>query len=164
MKLKIGMLAASTMLLSQVALAQTLQGTYLFTYVETCQATFSWNTDPSTGDINMLNTVDDGKISDTTGTAVFDSTTRKVTFTGFQDAGDLLIIQEKGGQALTDGVFNQKFAYSTSAKTFKLDGNNFHAAYSPTTGIVTSMVFGGLDSSKANCAVTGTATLATPTP
>jgi len=135
MKLKIGMLAASTMLLSQVALAQTLQGTYLFTYVETCQATFSWNTDPSTGDINMLNTVDDGKISDTTGTAVFDSTTRK-----------------------------QKFAYSTSAKTFKLDGNNFHAAYSPTTGIVTSMVFGGLDSSKANCAVTGTATLATPTP
>lgn len=164
MKLKIGILAASLLLASPNAFAQTLQGTYLFTYIETCQASFSWGTDPSTSDINTINSVDNGKISTTTGTAVFDPTTKKVQFTGFQQNGDLLIIQEHGGAPVTDAAFNQKFAYATTAKSFNIDGNKFHAAFSPSTGTVTSFVFGGLDASNANCAVTGTGTLATPAP
>jgi hypothetical protein len=164
MKLKVGMLAMSSVMLSQLAFAQTLQGTYLFTYVETCQATFSWNTDPNSGDINTINSVDNGKISTTTGTAVFNSSTNKVQFTGYQESGDLLIIQEHGGAPVTDAAFNQKFAYATSAKNFTIDGNKFHAAYSPSTGTVSSFVFSGLDGSNANCAVTGTGTLATPSP
>jgi hypothetical protein len=160
MKLKIGILAASMLLASPAAFAQTLQGTYLFTYVETCQATFSWGTDPSTGDINTINSVDNGKISSTTGTAVFNPDTKKVQFTGFQESGDLLIIQEHGGTPVTDTAFNEKFTYATTAKNFVINGGKYHAAYSPSTGTVTSFVFGGLDSENQNCAVSGTGTLA----
>jgi hypothetical protein len=164
MSLKVGILAVSALLASQAASAQTLQGTYLLTYTETCQATFSWGTDPSTGDINTINSVDNGKISTTVGTAVFDPSTHQVKITGYQTKGDLLIIQEHGGNPIAAGKSNMVGKYSTTPDFLNIAGNQFRAFYSPSTGTATSVVFGGIDGSNATCAVTGTGTLATPSP
>jgi hypothetical protein len=164
MRFRIGILAVSAFFAANAASAQTLQGTYLITYIETCQATFSWNTDPSTGDINTINSVDNGKISTTVGTAVFDSSTHLVKITGYQTEGDLLIIQEHGGNAITSGKNNLAGKYATSADYLTIAGNKFRAFYSPSTGTATSVVFGGIDGENSACAVTGTGTLATPSP
>ncbi len=164
MNIKIGILAASALLASQAASAQTLQGTYLITYVETCQATFSWGTDPSTGDINTINSVDNGKISTTVGTAVFDPSTHRVKISGYQTKGDLLIIQEHGGNPIVAGKSDMTGRYETTADFFTFAGNKYRAFYSPSTGTATSVVFGGVDPSNTTCAVTGTGTLATPSP
>ena len=159
MNIKIGILAASALLASQAASAQTLQGTYLITYVETCQATFSWGTDPSTGDINTINSVDNGKISTTVGTAVFDPSTHRVKISGYQTTGDLLVIQEHGGNPIVAGKSDMTGRYGASPDFFTFAGNKYRAFYSPSTGTATLIVFGGVDPSNTACAVTGTGTL-----
>jgi hypothetical protein len=164
MKRAFGILAASTLLFSPAAFAVTgstpvLNGTYLITYVETCQATFSWNTDPSTGDINSINSVDNGKISTTTGTALFNATTGRVHVQGSQEMGDLLIIQEHGGNAMTDAPFDLNTGFNVTANSIILGGVRYHASFSPNTGAAEQVVFGGLTGGGNNCAVTGTATL-----
>lgn len=164
MRFNVGILAVSAFLATNAASAQTLQGTYLITYTETCQATFSWGTDPSTGDINTINSVNNGKISTTVGSAVFDLSTQIVKISGFQTIGDLLIIQEHGGNPITSGKQNLVSRYATSADYLSIAGNKFRAFYSPSTGTATSVVFGGTDAQNNTCAVTGTGTLATPSP
>jgi hypothetical protein len=170
MKLTIGILAASTLLLSQAALAATvtsgpgLSGTYLITYVETCQASFSWGTDPSTGDINTINSVDDGKISTTTGTALFNQTAGRVHIQGFEEIGDLLIIQEHGGNVMADKPFDLTTGYNVTANSIILGGVRYHASFSPSTGTANQVVFSGISSGggNGNCAVTGTGSLVQP--
>ncbi len=170
MKRTIGILAASTLLLSQAAYAASvatpvLSGTYLITYVETCQASFSWGTDPSTGDINTINSVDNGKISTTTGRADFNATTGKVHIEGFQEIGDLLIIQEHGGNAMADQPFDMNFGFHTTPNSIIFGGVRYHASFSPSTGTANQVVFSGLTGGgggPANCAVTGTGTLVSP--
>jgi hypothetical protein len=162
MSLKIGILAASAVLAAQAASAQTLQGTYLITYTETCQATISWY--PSSGPITNINSVNDGKISTTIGTAVFDPSTNIVKITGLQTNGDLLVIQENGGNLISAAKSNMVGKYATSPDFISIGGNKYRAFYSPTTGTATSVVFGGIDPSNSNCAVTATGTLATPSP
>jgi hypothetical protein len=168
MKLKIGILAASTLLLSQAAFAATvgagpgLSGTYLITYVETCQASFSWGTDPSTGDINTINSVDDGKISTTTGTALFNQTSGRVHIQGFEEIGDLLIIQEHGGNVMADKPFDLTTGYNVTANSVILGGVRYHASFSPSTGTANQVVFSGVTGTNANCAVAGTGSLVQP--
>ena len=169
MKLKICVLAVSTVLLSQAAFAAAtslpvLSGTYLLTYTETCQTTFSWGTDPSTGDINTINSVDNGKITSATATATFDASSHKLYIVGGNTTGDLLIIQEHGGQAMTTSPYNNLVGYFVTAHDVGFAGAKYHAAFSPASGQVTSFVFSGLTPGGNNCAVTGTGVQATPAP
>jgi hypothetical protein len=136
----------------------TLQGSYLVTYVETCQATFA--NDTSGGGIN---TEDNGDISTTTGTAVFTpktagSSNGKVKIKGFQTKGTLIIVSnvEGAGSPMATSPFSQEFNYNTTTGGFTLNGGKFQAAFSPASGTVTAAVFSGIDSENASCAVTGT--------
>ncbi len=169
MKLKICVLTISTMLLSQAAFATTtslpvLSGTYLLTYKETCQASFSWGSDPSTGDINTINSVSDGGITSASATATFDASSHKLHIVGGNTTGDLLIIQEHGGQAMTTSPYNHLVGYFVTAHDIGFAGVKYHAAFSPASGQVTSFVFSGLAGGNGNCAVTGTGVQATPSP
>jgi hypothetical protein len=120
--------------------------------------------DPSTGDINTINSVDNAKISTTVGTAVFDPSTHRVKISGYQTTGDLLVIQEHGGNPIVAGKSDMTGRYGASPDFFTFAGNKYRAFYSPSTGTATSIVFDGVDPSNTACAVTGTGTLATPSP
>jgi hypothetical protein len=141
-----------------VASGPTLSGTYLVTYVETCQATFANDTEGG-----GINTEDNGRISTTTGTAVFTPKTTgsaagKVKVKGFQTQGTLIIVSNVtgAGTPMATSPFSLSANYSTTTSAFTLNGNKFQAAFSPSSGAVTSVVFSGIDSENAGCAVTGT--------
>jgi len=98
------------------------------------------------------------------GTAAFDPSSKIVKVSGFQTSGDLLVIQEHGGNPVASAKNNIVARYATSPDYLTLGPNKFRAFYSPTTGTATSVVFGGMEAGHTNCAVTGTGTLATPAP
>ncbi|MGD0142502.1 MAG: hypothetical protein ABSC92_05040 [Rhizomicrobium sp.] len=148
------LLLASTAATPAVAVSPIIQGTYLTTYVDICQATFENNPEGS-----GINTINNGNISSTTGMAVFDSTTHKVKITGFQNSGTLLIVEGLGGTPMTNAPFSLNTKYEVGPQFFTLNGMQFNAAYSSPTGVVTSFIFSGMD--KAGCATTGTAQLTT---
>ncbi len=132
-----------------------ISGTYLVTYIETCQAEISTSADAKSGDVNSVNTVSDGKISHTIGTAVFSQKAGTVSLNGFQQTGDLFILQNLGGQSVSDQTWSQNWTYTNTATALILNGNSFHAFYANVAGgIAKTVVFSGIPSS--GCAATGT--------
>jgi hypothetical protein len=125
--------AAALLSLSLPALAAgtipKVSGIYDISYVESCQAIISTTTGPSGG----VGSVNNGKLSDTVGTADFNPTTGMVTITGFQNIGDLLIIQNIGGNAMTQSAVSDSWPYSNDASsvTFTIGGTPtvFHATF-----------------------------------
>jgi hypothetical protein len=152
--------SAAAVLLSGAAATATsptgpiLQGTYLITYVDTCQATLQNAT--SGGGVN---TVNNGSISSTVGTATFTPKTSggssgKALIVGQETIGSLVLVQGEGGSAMQFGPFHFEPNYAVGTNSFTYDGTKLWANFSPTTGVAASAVFGGMDS--VGCAVTGT--------
>jgi hypothetical protein len=142
---------------------QMLSGTYSLSYIERCQTTISYSTDATTGSMSSVNTVDGGKISDAVLTAAFDGT-GTVTFTGGgQNKGDLLIVQNNGGNAIAAEAPPTSATYSTTSNSFTIvtdQSQTFNAVYARVSGGVAAyMVFLGLESGKPGCFVHGEAVL-----
>jgi hypothetical protein len=153
-----------------MAMAQTLNGTYELVFVQDCQATFSYTPDPSPpNNVSSLNTVDNGKLSGTIGTAVFNSTKHTVTITGWQDQGSLLMIEGiKGATVMKDATFSQKLTFATGAGTLSLTSTtkpistlDFSAVYGSLDGDVAGSVDFLLSAGFNGCSIHGSARLQT---
>jgi hypothetical protein len=121
----------------------TLNGTYSFVFFEDCQAEISTTTDSGTGDVSSLNTVNDGGLTGTIATAVFNSAKGTVTVKGWQDKGALLMVEglSPKNEAMKDSALSKKFTFAATSDALTLTDTSkggkvldFNAVYGSVDG------------------------------
>jgi hypothetical protein len=141
-----------------------LSGDYALQYIETCQATISTSKNQGTPDLSTVNTVDVGRLSGTIATATFAGKPLTMTLSGWQDQGDLFILQNLGGNQMSEVTSSLVFTVTHTASSITLTQQGeagakpqtFHAIYGDiVAGVAHRVDFLGL--SKGGCYAFGSA-------
>jgi len=162
MKVRLFLLVALVSLFPLDALAATpkLSGNYAFSLSQSCQITLSTFPDQSTGDVSALETIDDGKISQSVALATF-SKTGTVSVSGAQVKGSALLVPGLSGtdESMSGSPFSGSFAYSIpDASTLVINSVQYHAVYGNIVGGIAKYVtFLVQDPNKPGCVESGTA-------
>jgi hypothetical protein len=120
-----GILMVGTLALPLVAMhgalaatAPKISGRYIVNYVESCAINVA--SPLKNGHVVSLNTINNGKIGQTTLYAVF--TGGNFTFNGTQIQGDAFIDESLGGQPLTESSYSASGTFSNTAGTATAGG------------------------------------------
>jgi hypothetical protein len=150
---------------SALTAAPILSGSYVFVYRQWCQGTM-------TADVNASHLIDElqyngGATFTILSSANFDPEKGKVKVSGFYHNGSPFLLTFTGSENGTDGIplgevtLSSTGKYKTTATTFKLGPQTFHALYSQVdkNGIAHIMTFMGLVPGTITCSTQGEATL-----
>ncbi len=147
-----------------------ISGTYIVSLTSLCQLTFDTKKDTETpspspqanGDIALLETIVNGNLEQSVGTATFDSGAGTMSFDGRAIHGDIWIYTNLPGgvvmEDIPDTITNAP--YSNTATTLTINGQVYHAVYAGISGgIVQTAMFNTLLSSGPNnhCSIRGIA-------
>jgi hypothetical protein len=157
----IGIAAVAMLPLTAIAATPNLSGTYALSFEDVCQITLSATVDPSTHDLNALETINDGKVSQTVAVATFNSTTRTLSLSGMQVKGSLLLVPGLSNptEQMSESSVSESGSYSVpNNTTLVLIGETFHAAFgNVVSGVARYATFVAQDPSKPECYHYGTA-------
>ena len=169
----LAMAAIAPPLFSHAAMAAppTLNGAYDFNYVQNCQATI--NTSSKGGVVTGLTANSGGNTSVTLGVATFNSTRNTFSLKGYQESGDLVMLNGAAGtKVMREEHFNFKLTFSTTANTFTftpttgprtpINLNAIYLAVDPTTFVAAYVEFLGIVTTldpNTTCYAHGTAIL-----
>ena len=147
-----------------LAAAPILSGTYVLVVRQWCQGTV-------TADINASHLVDEldydgGATIALFGSADFNPEKRKVKLNGFSQNGSPFLLKLTGSENATDGIplteapISNSGKYKTTATTFTLGEETFHAIYTQIdgSGIAHVVTFMGLIPGLITCSGEGEAT------
>jgi hypothetical protein len=172
MKFKVLLMIAAACLLPLDAIAATpkLSGNYALSLSQNCQVTVGTSTydnielgnATTTTLANLFDqTIDDGKLSQSVGTATFNQSTHTLSFSGTQVKGSVLIVPglSSDSELMTSSPDSGSFGYSVpSSSSLVLGGVTYQAAYGNiVNGIAKYVTFVTQDPSKPACSDYGTA-------
>jgi hypothetical protein len=146
------------------AAAPILSGSYVLVLRQWCEGNVTAHFNGS----NLVDTLDyDGGATFTLfGSAKFDPDKGKVKLSGFSHNGSPFLLTRTGNQNTTDGIplvetpLSASGKYKTTADTFKLGEETFHAIYSQIdgNGVAHAATFMGLIPGLITCSAQGEAT------
>ena len=150
---------------SALAAAPVLSGSYVLVLRQWCQGTMTAN-------VNASHLIDElqyngGATFTLFSSANFDPNKGKVKVSGFYHNGSPFLLTFTGNENGTDGIpleeapISSTGKYKTTARTFKLGPQTYHALYSQVgkDGIAHAVTFIGLVPGTIACSVQGEATL-----
>lgn len=145
--------------ITALAAAPRLSGVYALSLTENCQVTLTTHTDPNTGDVDSLETVDDGKLSETVASAKFNAAAGTITLSGAQGKGSILLVPglSDPSEVMAQLATSESLSFSNTGSTLTINGDTFTAAYGDiAAGVAHYVTFMRVDTMK-GCVEHGTA-------